>query len=49
MLQLWPPHGLVIVAAYMNTGTISNADAVHAVRETTRAMTGVRNLGDEIG
>jgi hypothetical protein len=49
ILHIFPPHCLVIVAAYINTGTISSAETVHAVRETTLAITGVRNLGDEIG
>ena len=50
MLQLWPPVWLfVIVAAYMKTGTIRRAEAAQAVNDTHLAMTGVRNLGLEMG
>ena len=44
MLQFCPPVGLVMVAAYMKTGTIRRAEHAHAVRETMRAITEVRNL-----
>ena len=49
MLQVVPPSGVPSVAAYMNTGIMSRAEAAQAVKLTQRAMTGVRNLGAEMG
>ena len=49
MLQLFPPVGFVMVAAYMKTGTMRSAEVAQAVRDTTLAMLLVLNLGEEMG
>ena len=49
MLQVVVPSGFDKVAAYIKTGIIKSAETAQADKLTHLAMTGVRNLGAEIG